>query len=90
MIGAFVAIMSTFMGLITGGFLKILRAELGTLSSDLRGEMGELRSEVRGEMGELRGDMVEVKAEIRVLNNKFDLLDRDVQAIARRVFPERD
>ena len=38
----------------------------------------------------LRAEIGKVTVEIKALDRKFDALDRDVQAIARRVFPDRE
>lgn len=38
----------------------------------------------------MRSEIGKVTLEIKMLDRKFDALDRDMQAIARRVFPERD
>lgn len=42
-------------------------------------------SVVRSEIGRIEGT---ITSEIRRVDAKIDMLDRDVQAIARRVFPE--
>jgi hypothetical protein len=42
---------------------------------------------LRAEIGGLRGEM---NAKFERVVSRFDHLDRDVQAVARRVFPERE
>ena len=83
LIGVFAAGMFGTLTLMSTMFVRVLRAEIGTV----RGEIGSLRSEVKGEIGSLRS---EVKGEIAGLraemNSKFESLDRDVQLLMRRQF----
>ncbi|MBM9462296.1 hypothetical protein JL108_02475 [Aeromicrobium sp. YIM 150415] len=66
-----------------------VRAEMSGLATGLRAEMSGLATGLRGEVSgladALRADMGVMETR---LNAKFDALDRDVQAIARRVFPD--
>lgn len=81
LIGVFGAGMFAMLGIVSTLFVRILRAEIG----GLRGEFTGLRGEFTGLRAELTGDITALRAE---MNAKFDLLDRDVSAIARRVFPD--
>ncbi len=67
-----IAVFATAFGLMIVLVLRILATSIEAV----RAEIGGLRGEVRAEIGGLRGEM----------NAKLDSLDRDVQAITRRVF----
>ena len=66
-----------------------LRADMGTLSSELRTEMGTLRTELRGDMDTLRGDMgtlrTELRGDIGLLRGDIGELRKDVQGLDQRV-----
>jgi hypothetical protein len=65
LIGAFAAALFGVLTLMSTMFLRVLRAEIGGLRS-------------------------EMNAKFDRIDSRFDHLDRDVQALARRVFPERE
>ncbi len=64
---------------------RLIRAEIGGVRAEMSGLATGLRGEVSGLADALRADMGAMETR---LNAKFDALDRDVQAIARRVFPD--
>jgi hypothetical protein len=53
------------------------------VSRTIRTEVGSLRSEMRSEIGSVRTEM---RTEFRRIDERFDHLDRDVQALTRHVF----
>jgi phage-related protein len=65
-----------------GGLRSEVKGDINGLRSELKGDIGELRTELKGEIGGLRG-------ELAALNTRFDTLDRDVQAIANRMWGEK-
>lgn len=56
-------------------FVRILRTEIGSVRSEI--------GSVRGEIGSLRREM---QAEFASVRTEIKYLDRDVQALSRRVF----
>lgn len=60
-------------------------ALMAWLMRGVRNEIGSLRSELKADIGGLRAEM---RAKFETVELRFDHLDRDVQAIAKRVFPE--
>lgn len=75
LIGVFAAALFGMLTLMSTMFVRVVRTEIGSV----RTEIGSVRSEI----GSLRTEM---RTEIRRLDQRFDSLDRDVQAIAKRVF----
>jgi len=78
LIGVFAASTFGMIGLTSTLFLRVLRAEIGGLRGELGGQIGGLR-------GELKGDLAALEAR---MDARFEALDRDISAIARRVFPD--
>jgi hypothetical protein len=79
MIGAFAALMFGMLTVISTLFIRVVRAEIGGLRSEMNGQIGGLRSEMNG-----RFDAV--NARFDAVNTRIDGLDRDVQAIVKRTF----
>ncbi|GGH37993.1 hypothetical protein GCM10010921_08320 [Microbacterium album] len=69
-IGVLSAGLFGMMTLMSTMFLRVLRAEIGSV----RAEIGSVRTELGGEIGSLRNEM----------NARLDGLDRDVQFLMRR------
>ena len=73
-------------------FIRVVRAEI----SGLRGEIGGLRAEIGGVRTGLGAEIDALRTEMLLrfelmeakFDKRFDHLDRDVQAIAKVVFPE--
>lgn len=80
MIGLFGGIFFAVLGVVSGLFTQVLRAEIGKVATGVDA-LGNRIDGLDKRMDGLdkRMDRLEVR---------FDGLDRDVQAIARRVFPE--
>ncbi|MDM4763930.1 hypothetical protein QT381_13025 [Galbitalea sp. SE-J8] len=85
-IGIVGAMLFSMIGIVSGAFVRVLRAEIGGLRSEiggLRSEIGGLRSETKTEIGGLRAEMKSefgaVRAEIGGLraemNARFDAVD---------------
>lgn len=68
-----------------GGIRDEMRSEIGGIRDGMRSEMGGLRGELRSEIGGLRAEM---NARFDVQDTKISHLDRDIQVLFRRVFPE--
>jgi hypothetical protein len=78
LIGVFAASTFGMCGLISTMFLRVLRAEIGGLRSEMNGGFVALRSELKVDITVLRSD----------LTTKIELLDKDIQAITRHIFPD--
>lgn len=79
-------LMAAFIGAIVammGMVLRVIRTEIGGVNVKIDGLRGELKAEISG----LRGEM---DAKFARVDTKLDHLDRDVQALVKHVFPERD
>lgn len=74
LIGVFAASTFAMMGLTASLFLNVINARFDGLQSEVKAEIGGLRSEMNAGFARVDG--------------KIDHLDRDVQALFRRVFPE--
>ena len=85
LIGAFSAAIFGVLGLMSTTFLRVLRTEIGGLRGEITAEIGGLRGEVKAEIAGLRAEM---NARFETVDVRFDHLDRDVQAIAKKVFDE--
>lgn len=86
LIGVFSAAIFAVLGLVSGLFTQVIRAEIGKVAIEVRAldkQFDGLRREVNGRIDGLNG-------RIDGLSVKFDSVDRDIQAIARRVFPEHE
>ena len=79
MIGAFTALMFGMLTVVSTLFVRVVRAEIGGLRSEMNGQLGGLRSEMNGRFGE-------VNARFDAMNARIDGLDRDVQALIKRTF----
>lgn len=99
LIAVFAAALVGILTLMSTMFVRVVRGEIAGLRGELLGEIGGLRGEVSGEIGalrgeltgeiaSLRGDLQAVSARIDGLDRRMDHLDRDVQTLVRRVFPE--
>ncbi|RYY43717.1 MAG: hypothetical protein EON53_13785 [Actinomycetales bacterium] len=90
LIGVFGTALFGMLTLMSTMFVRTLRTEFGSLRTEMGTEIGSLRSEmgtelrsVRGEIGSLRTEM---QAEFASVRTEIKHLDRDVQALSRRVF----
>ena len=72
LIGVFAASTFGMITIVAVSFTRTLNAALG----GLRAEISGLEKGLRGEISGLRAEM----------NARFELLDRDIQALSRRVF----
>jgi hypothetical protein len=72
MIGAFTALMIGMLTVISTLFVRVVRAEIGGLRSEMNGQIGGLRNEMN--------------ARFDAVNLRMDGLDRDVQALVKRTF----
>lgn len=83
LIGVFAASMFAMNTLMSGWFVRVLRAEVGGLRAEMRAEISGLR-------GEMNARFERVDAQFERVDVKLTHLDRDVQALAREVFPKRE
>ncbi|MFT4299416.1 MAG: hypothetical protein QM597_07275 [Aeromicrobium sp.] len=94
LIGVFGTAMFAMVTVVSGLFVRVLKAEISGLRGEMRAEISELRGEMRAEIGGLRGEMHseisglrgEMNARFETLNRQIQHLDRDVQAVMKRVF----
>ncbi|MCD1573029.1 hypothetical protein [Agromyces mediolanus] len=101
MLGVFTTLMFSMLTIVSVGFVRVLRAEIGGVRAELRGEMGTLRAEVHGEIGSLRSELrgeigslrseiggvrEEMRARFEAVGHRIDGLDRDVQMLVQRNF----
>jgi len=83
MIGTFTALMFGMLTVVSTLFVRVVRAEIGGLRSEMNGQIGGLRNEMNGQIGGLRNEM---NARFDAVNVRMDGLDRDVQALLKRTF----
>lgn len=83
LIGVFAASMFAMNTLMSNWFVRVLRAEVGGLRAEMRAEISGLR-------GEINARFERVDAQFERVDVKLAHLDRDVQALARAVFPGRE
>jgi len=74
---------AALMSLMTVWVSRTIRTEVGSLRTEMRSEIGSVRTEMRSEIGSVRTEM---RSEFRRIDERFDHLDRDVQALTRHVF----
>lgn len=86
MIGAFTALMTGMLTVVSTLFIRVLRSEIG----GVRSEIGGVRDEMNGQIGGLRNEMSArfdaVNARFDAVGIRIDGLDRDVQALVKRSF----
>ncbi|QAY61716.1 hypothetical protein ET475_04700 [Microbacterium protaetiae] len=82
LIGVFAAGLFGMLTLMSTMFVRVVRSEI----SGVRSEVGSVRSEIASVRDTVTAEIGSVRAEIHRLDQRFDTLDRDVQAIAKRVF----
>lgn len=69
-------------------FRAEMRAEFAALRTETSAELAASRAEFTASRAETSAELAEIRAEIGSLRTEVRHLDRDVQAISRRVFPE--
>lgn len=82
LIGVFAASIFAMMGLITGMFTRVLRAEIG----GVRTEIGGLRGEMNAKFEAVNHQFEAVNHQFDAVHRRLDGLDGDVQVLSRRVF----
>lgn len=75
MIGAFIALMFGMLTVVSTVFIRVLRAEIGGLRSEMVARFASV---------DARFDAVDSRFE--AVNTRIDGLDRDVQALVKRTF----
>ncbi|MFO6452640.1 MULTISPECIES: hypothetical protein [unclassified Aeromicrobium] len=75
LIGVFAASTFAMLGWLTGSFTRVLRAEIGGVNARIDGLRGEMSARFE-----------RVDEQFRRVDDRLDHLDRDVQALARKVF----
>ena len=78
LIAGFFALMVTMIAMT----LRVVRAEIGSMRSDLSAGMGSVRSDLSAEIRGLRSDM---EGRFNTVDARLDHLDRDVQAAVTRL-----
>lgn len=79
MIVAFTGVMVGTLTVISTLFVRVLRSEIG----GLRGEIGGLRGEMNARFDAVNSEM---NARFDAVSTRLDYLDRDVQALTKRVW----
>ena len=86
LIGVFAASTFGMIGIVTSSFNRNLAAAIG----GVRSEIGGVRSEIGGVRSEIDGLRDTMNARFETLDakftGKFEILDRDIQALSRHVF----
>lgn len=82
LIAVFGASMFAMMGVTTGLFTRVLRAEI----SGVHGEIGSVRGEIGGLRAEMNARFERVDAQFALVESRLEHLDRDVHALTKRVF----
>lgn len=90
LIGVFGTALFGMLTLMTTLFVRVVRTEIGSLRTEigsvrteLGAEIGSVRTELGAQIGSLRSEM---QAEFASVRTEIKYLDRDVQALSRRVF----
>ena len=90
LIGVFAASMFAMNTLMSSWFVRVLRAEVGGLRAEMRAEIAGLRGEMNARFERVDAQFERVDAQFERVDVKLTHLDRDVQALAREVFPKRE
>lgn len=75
MIGAFTALMLGMLTVVSTLFIRVVRAEIGSLRSEMNGRFEAVTS---------RFDVVDARFD--AVNTRIEGIDRDVQALVKRTF----
>ena len=93
LIGVFAASMFGMIGIVTSSFNRTLTAAIGGVRSEIgsvRSELGSVRSELDGLRQTMNARFESMDARFEALDakftGKFEILDRDIQALSRHVF----
>jgi hypothetical protein len=90
LIGVFAAAIFGMMGIVTTSFNRTLTSAIRGLEDKVDGRIGGLDGRIDGLHAEINGLRETMDARFAAMDakfsGKFDLLDRDIQALSRRVF----
>lgn len=86
LIGVFSTILFGMFAATSGYFVRIMRSEIG----GLRGEMNAKFERVDAQFERVDAQFERVDAQFERVYDRLNYLDRDVQALTRHVFPDRD
>ena len=82
----------TLIGVFAASMVGIITLVLRTMNTQFTSLRNEMRSDISAMRTELKSDIAsvhtELKSDIASLRTQITHLDRDVQAISKRVFPE--
>jgi hypothetical protein len=94
LIGVFAAAVFGMITVVSSLFVRVIRSEIGGLRGEMLGEISGLRGQMLGEISGLRDEVGglrgEMNARFEAMDRRFDYLDRDVQALMKHVFGNRD
>lgn len=76
-IGMFSAMFISMLTVIQTNFVRVLRAEIGTV----RAEIGSVRGEIHSLRNEMKSDMAALESRV---DTKLSAMDRDIQTLMRR------
>lgn len=90
LIGVFATGMLGTLALMSTMFVRILRAEIGSVRTELSAAISSVRTDLSGEVGslrtELRSEIRSVGVEVAALRERTDVMERDIQALMRHTF----
>ncbi len=86
LIGVFGSAIFGMNALMSGWFVRVLRAEVGGLRGEMRAEISGLRGEMSAKFERVDAQFERVDAQFERVDTRLDHLDRDVQALTRKVF----
>lgn len=85
LVGVFAASTFGMTGLTTTLFMRWWHTAVDGLRGELTGEIRQLRGEMRAEFADVRSEM---RTELARVRADIRMLDQDISAIAKRVFPD--
>ncbi len=95
-IGVLAATLVGTITLVTQVMLRTITGQITSLRNETTGQITSLRTETTGQIASLRNETTtqigalrtEMELRFQRVDDRFDGLDRDMQAVAKRVFPD--
>jgi hypothetical protein len=85
-IGVISTALFSMIGIVSILFVRILRAEIGSVRFELGGEIRGLRGEMNARFEAVDSKFDAVNSRFDSVNTRIDGIDRDVQALVKRTF----
>jgi hypothetical protein len=86
LIGVLATVSLSLVALSAAYFVRVMKSEIG----GVRAEIGGLRGEMTAKFERVDAQFERVDAQFERVYDRLNDLDRDVQALTRHVFPDRD